>query len=237
MATETKRWQYDEKKSRHDNMWDALLVACRHFNRNRLATFSRFPGMEPDDVIDEMLAYAFPRLKEKLDNGWEKEHPGLTWVNCAFSVIMGAYSVMCKDYKKAVEMKTRTCRTAELDGKTVPIVDLLDDSRKQLYKARYDGGRDLTDDFYSYIEACEENGIKPDHGILEDLVFEMKRTPTATDLPGYPDLVMLRQAAVYRNYKNGESLDTAREYIKRKLSEGYVLKPFQCGFGFSLEKK
>lgn len=218
-------------------MWDALIVACHHFNKNRLVKFSNFPGMEPVEVTDEMLAYAFPRLKEKIDNGWDKEHPGLTWVNCAFSVILPAYSIMCQEFKQAVEIKTRTCRTADLDGNKVPIVDLLEDGKTQLYKKRRDGGRDLTDDFYTYIEACEENGITPDRGILADLVFDMTRAPSNIDLPDYPDLVMLRKAASYRSYKTGESLQQARRYIREKISEGYVLKPLKCGYGFRLEKK
>lgn len=236
MGTETKRWQYDDKKSRHENMWDALLVACRHFNRNRLATFSRFPGMEPDDVTDEMLAYAFPRLKAKLDNGWEKDHPGLTWVNCAFSVIYDAYSVMCKEYKEAVEKQARTCRTADLDGKQVPIVDLLADGKKAMYRTSRDTREHLADDFYAYVEACEENGMQPDPDVLEDLLFDMPKSPSLNELPAYPDLVMLRQAAADRSNKTGETLQKAREYVKKKLQQGYRIERFPCGKGFGYVK-
>ena len=231
-----KRWTYDESKSRHDNMWDALIVACRHFNRKKIVTFSRFPGMEQADVVDEMLAYSFPRLKEKLDNGWEKEHPGLTWVNCAFSVVMGAYSLMCQQYKDAVEKQARTCRTAELDGKQVPIVDLLADGKKPMYRTKRDTREHLTDDFYAYVEACDENGMTPDPDVLEELIFDMPKSPKLQDLPAYPELVLLRQAAADRSYKNGESLQTARAYVKKKLQQGYRIERCQCGKGFGYVK-
>ena len=77
---------------------------------------------------------------------------------------------------------------------------------------------------------------QPDPDVLEDLIFDMPKSPKLQDLPAYPDLVMLRQAAADRSYKTGESLQTARAYVKKMLQQGYRIERYQCGKGFGYVK-
>lgn len=201
------KWTYDETKSLHDNMWDALIAAAKYFSQLKLRQYKSVPDMAFQEIDNEIFIRAYPWMQNKLKAGWMKKHPDLTLWNLAFDCVWSAWGNFChvklkNDCAKRVATVSLDAQVKGLDG--VMLKDIIPAESGRRYRggspAAYSRDRRDTalDDLLDYIDACAEFGTKPDSEMVEEALIQMKVLPSPEEIPGFEATVKLMKMAKYK---------------------------------------
>lgn len=207
------RWTYNTAKSDRENRWDAFLTALNSFTSDNGHKYKNFPGMDHDEVYNELVVLSFPNFNEWIDSGkWEAEKaerdlPNLTWANLGFKCVLMSWGNLCYRFKKAMtEKKATSYMSDRIPGadRTLTYSDTVESSRKALYLSDYErphdghGRIDTYSDAWDYIESCEEFGKPVDKFKLGEILISIGRAPDGDEMPEYAGIVKLMKAAKIR---------------------------------------
>lgn len=202
----TKKWQYDNSMSRRDNMWTALHTGASLFARTWGSSFRKYKtvGWEYDDIFDELLVRGYHKMEEYLADGWEGRHPGLNWVNCAYSAVWTCWAnlrtqLLAKGRHELITDSLDAC----IPGTTVTIGEGIGTENTLNYKRWHekDVKSALTEDtegIQKYIEACMENGLPVDRELVIGWLKGLSRLPEKGEIPGFDEEVALMRKAKQR---------------------------------------
>lgn len=201
------KWTYDNSKSLHDNMWDALIAAAKYFSQLKLRQYKSVPDMTFQEIDNEIYVRAYPWMENKLKAGWMEKHPDLTMWNLAFDCIWSAWGnlrhvKLNKEAVKRIATVSLDAQVPGLDG--VMLKDVIPAERGCRYRGTSMSayGRDrrenALDDLLDYIDACAEFGVKPDSEMVEEAIIQLPKLPAPEDVPGFETTVKLMKMAKYK---------------------------------------
>lgn len=202
------KWTYDQSKSLHDNMWDALIAASKYFSQLKLRQYKNVPGMDFQEIDNEIFVRAYPWMENKLKAGWMKTHPDLTLWNLAFDCVWSAWGNFChvkvrNEAARRIATVSLDAQVAGLDG--VMLKDVIPAERGYRYRggsgAAYSRDRrsnSALDDLLDYLDACAEFGTTPDREMVEDAIIKMPKLPSPEEIPGFEATVKLMKMAKYK---------------------------------------
>ncbi len=229
------RWKYDISKTDTDNRWDAFLTALNSFTADHGHKYKNFPGMNSDEVYNELVVLSFPNFNEWIDSGrWEAEKiergiPNLTWANLGFKCVLMSWGNLCYRFQKAMDIKKRTDSMEKpVPGtmKHITVGDTIKAGTAAFYCSIKENERSHDyDDLWDYLESCEETGLPVNRIRFGEIVIGLDaHLPSPSDFGDYADLLKMALAAKFWVHNSPETRDWKQKYRQMLMSPPALIR-------------
>lgn len=173
-----KIWKLDPEKTARDNLWSAATFAAERLRQKYVKAGMKLTGEEWEEVMDDIVLSAVSSFMNKVNRGE---------VNMEYSFYQNVYSCVYSFFHVRIDHFLRTVVKRKIENidrmEPEQAQFFLDTARKPMYISR-DGDRktarrnlkawlrksenlshlvaEWVDDYFTYVESCEESGIPVD---------------------------------------------------------------------------